>query len=186
MRKLLLAAAGAVAMATASMAGAAVTVSGATGLNSPNPNGVYGNADGSAFFTFGQTNPLTDPFSGSFNFSNSLGGVYNIVLSTSTSGVAFSNAYVLGGVCVLTTDCALSPFPDAQNLRLNGLNLLANTVYSFHFTGSNSVAPGGALTGNFSITPAPEPATWGMMLIGFAGIGLAMRRGRRRSLAQLA
>jgi hypothetical protein len=27
----------------------------------------------------------------------------------------------------------------------------------------------------------PEPATWGMMLLGFAGIGMAMRRSRRRS-----
>jgi len=27
----------------------------------------------------------------------------------------------------------------------------------------------------------PEPATWGMMLIGFAGIGMALRRSRRRS-----
>jgi hypothetical protein len=27
----------------------------------------------------------------------------------------------------------------------------------------------------------PEPATWGMMLLGFAGMGLAIRRSRRRS-----
>jgi hypothetical protein len=27
----------------------------------------------------------------------------------------------------------------------------------------------------------PEPATWGMMLLGFAGIGMAMRRGRKQS-----
>jgi hypothetical protein len=31
-------------------------------------------------------------------------------------------------------------------------------------------------------TPAvPEPATWGLMLLGFAGVGVAMRRSRRRS-----
>ena len=29
--------------------------------------------------------------------------------------------------------------------------------------------------------PVPEPATWAMMLLGFGGIGMAMRRGRRRS-----
>jgi hypothetical protein len=29
--------------------------------------------------------------------------------------------------------------------------------------------------------PVPEPATWGMMLLGFAGIGMALRRSRRRS-----
>jgi hypothetical protein len=37
-------------------------------------------------------------------------------------------------------------------------------------------------------TPAvPEPATWGMMLLGFAGIGMAMRRRRRSgTLMQIA
>jgi hypothetical protein len=32
----------------------------------------------------------------------------------------------------------------------------------------------------------PEPATWAMMLLGFAGIGVSMRRRRRPGLAQLA
>ena len=31
--------------------------------------------------------------------------------------------------------------------------------------------------------PVPEPATWGMMLLGFAGIGMAFRRNRRHSSA---
>lgn len=36
--------------------------------------------------------------------------------------------------------------------------------------------------------PVPEPGTWGMMLLGFAGMGMAIRRSRRRSgaLAQIA
>jgi len=29
--------------------------------------------------------------------------------------------------------------------------------------------------------PVPEPATWGMMLLGFAGMGTALRRSRRRN-----
>jgi hypothetical protein len=36
------------------------------------------------------------------------------------------------------------------------------------------------------ISSVPEPATWAMMLFGFAGIGLAMRRRRSPGLAQLA
>jgi hypothetical protein len=39
---------------------------------------------------------------------------------------------------------------------------------------------------NLVVGPIPEPGTWALMLIGFAGIGLAMRRDRKRSLAQLA
>ena len=34
--------------------------------------------------------------------------------------------------------------------------------------------------------PVPEPATWAMMLLGFGGIGMAMRRRRRPVLAQVA
>lgn len=42
----------------------------------------------------------------------------------------------------------------------------------------------GVLTGG--IQALPEPATWAMMLIGFAGVGAAMRRSRKPALAQLA
>jgi hypothetical protein len=37
----------------------------------------------------------------------------------------------------------------------------------------------------YLVAAVPEPGTWGMMLLGFAGIGLAMRR-RRPMLAQVA
>lgn len=33
----------------------------------------------------------------------------------------------------------------------------------------------------FTSAALPEPSTWGMMLLGFAGIGFAMRRSRRRA-----
>jgi hypothetical protein len=36
------------------------------------------------------------------------------------------------------------------------------------------------------IQALPEPGTWGMMLLGFAGVGVAMRRRRRPALAQVA
>jgi hypothetical protein len=55
---------------------------------------------------------------------------------------------------------------------------------------------GNPATGNFDATAnsgaireiggVPEPATWAMMLLGFGGIGVAMRRRRKVALAQLA
>jgi hypothetical protein len=37
----------------------------------------------------------------------------------------------------------------------------------------------GAVLGDVSITAVPEPATWAMMLIGFGGLGAALRMNRR-------
>jgi len=195
MRKLLLSAVGAVAVATASMASAAVTVtasSGLTPLQDPflQTGLVTNNPDGSSNIAFGM-NPVPHPnFSGSFSFTNTIAGIYNITLDTSTnfpSGVVtFTSAVISGGSCTALT-CTLGGLP-GQHLVLNSLSLAANTAYTFSFAGTNSrTATGGVLTGNVSIDPAvPEPATWAMMLLGFGGIGLAMRRRRRPALAQIA
>ena len=191
MRKLLLSAVGAVAVASASMASAAVTVTGSSGLTTlQDPflqSGlVQNNADGSSNISFG-IQPVPFPnFSGSFDFSNSIAGVYNIVLQTSTDGVTFTSAAISGGGCTPAI-CTLSPLP-GTSLALNGVILAANTSYTFSFGGTNSrTTTGGTLNDNVSIDPAvPEPATWAMMLLGFGGIGLAMRRRRRPALAQIA
>jgi len=39
-------------------------------------------------------------------------------------------------------------------------------------------------TGNFAASDVPEPASWGMMILGFAAIGLA-RRADARKFARL-
>ena len=39
------------------------------------------------------------------------------------------------------------------------------------------------IPGNWSLTEVPEPAAWALMLVGFAGLGAAMRAARRRTLA---
>jgi len=45
---------------------------------------------------------------------------------------------------------------------------------------------GTALTDPSLTPPVPEPGTWSMMLLGFAGVGVAMRRRRKPVLAQIA
>jgi hypothetical protein len=51
---------------------------------------------------------------------------------------------------------------------------------------SFSTQGGNVTTFSASTTAVPEPATWAMMLLGFAGIGMALGRRRRPALAQLA
>jgi hypothetical protein len=42
------------------------------------------------------------------------------------------------------------------------------------------------LTGNIDAPAVPEPGTWGLMVLGFAAMGLSIRRARGGKLAQLA
>lgn len=69
----------------------------------------------------------------------------------------------------------------------------ATSFFLFDFTSPTSTITVDSRTGtqtNFGLSNAalfldgnavPEPAAWAMMLLGFAGIGLAVRRGRRTS-----
>ena len=62
------------------------------------------------------------------------------------------------------------------------------SFYDFYATGTSNNPHGNVLLGGLELTPSvPEPGTWGMMLLGFAGLGLVMRRSRKKiALAQLA
>ena len=53
-------------------------------------------------------------------------------------------------------------------------------VFQFSAQGTN------VTSFSLSAQAVPEPATWALMLLGFGGIGLAMRRKRKPALAQLA
>jgi hypothetical protein len=71
-----------------------------------------------------------------------------------------------------------------------------NPIVTFNLTGSDQSAFSylrlGSTQNAFEIdniainSGVPEPKTWGMMLLGFLGIGAAMRRRRRPVLAQVA
>ena len=188
MRKLLYSVVGVAALAAASTANAAVMVTGATNLNSPNPAAAGSTVvnGGITTINFGQ-NPVSTPtFTGSFTLTNTLSDLYSIILSTSTPGVTFTSASLTGGNCTVAT-CTLSPFPDNTSLKLAS-TLLNPGTYTFSLTGNAGADVSGAFTGNVTImaAPVPEAATWAMMLVGFAGMGLMIRRRRRPVLAQLA
>jgi hypothetical protein len=67
------------------------------------------------------------------------------------------------------------------------------TIGGFNYSVTNSplnISPPSSNLGVTTIQGAvalvPEPATWGMMLLGFAGIGVSMRRRRNPALVQVA
>ena len=73
---------------------------------------------------------------------------------------------------------------------------VSNGSGGFYTLHVNDVAFSGSLGPNetvlrqdisgYILAPVPEPATWALMLLGFGGIGMAMRRRRRPVLAQVA
>jgi hypothetical protein len=65
---------------------------------------------------------------------------------------------------------------------------LTTGMHALTITGNIVSGPSAAFSGtiNFNTPALPEAATWAMMLLGFAGMGLVLRRRRRPMLAQLA
>jgi hypothetical protein len=180
MRKLVLGLAAASSLAFASAANAAVTVT-----NTANVLPTYTVVNGATQSTiaFSQNPEPGGVFSGWFEFTNTLPGLYSIIVGTSTPGATITDLTLsgTGGSPVLASSAGTT----------NTLSLLADNLASgdYRFTFAGQAPPqGGVVSGNltFQIVPVPEPATWGMMLVGFAGIGFAMRRSRRPALAQIA
>jgi hypothetical protein len=60
---------------------------------------------------------------------------------------------------------------DAGTAGVNSVTVASRTDSNFNFGLSNAAL--------FSTGSVPEPATWAMMLLGFGGIGMAMRRQRK-------
>ncbi|WP_246165648.1 PEPxxWA-CTERM sorting domain-containing protein [Sphingomonas ginsengisoli (ex An et al. 2013)] len=64
----------------------------------------------------------------------------------------------------------------------------ANATYRLDLTAGGNTLTSFAQVGTGSVAAVPEPSTWALMLFGFGGMGVAMRRQRRGSalLAQAA
>ena len=179
MRKILLAAAGAMALVGgATTANAAATVTAVTSPLTAPASSLFGD-------TFnnmpGATTAINDTFT--FNLIGSgladaqvstilLGGLANITFtSVSLDGNAFTKT---------STD------PGPETWALLSPIALSNGTHTINVMGTLT-GPNGAYSGTLNVANAvPEPATWAMMLVGFAGVGFALRRRRRPVLAQIA
>jgi hypothetical protein len=116
--------------------------------------------------SFGATFSATDRVPSLFGVATSLDGTG----FTPVGAIPFPNATASGGSSSLLTVAPIS------------------ALYVEYFFGSavgdNGFPNGAGVSEVFaSVTAVPEPSTWAMMLLGFAGLGLMLHRRRREAFA---
>jgi len=160
------------------------------------------------------TTPGTPAPAGDYNFSF-YGTMYN-GMGTITTDASGHITGINGNVTDLSTSVSdsilgISSYASADNnlyitpayVTFMGISFstailgdfnLGNTLTGDYAIANSITNPGGNYPGavdqpvTVNIAAVPEPASWAMMLLGFAGVGAAMRRTRRAKpvLAQLA
>jgi len=192
MRKLTLGLLGAAALGAATGANAAVTID--PGTTVPTAALLSGPGGQSSFDFSDRSGGIA--FTEIINFTNSLSGVYSITLGTAQRATGgrdldfFASAACPGCGIWLSGGSiagALQLVPGAGNndvLEDYSLQtaLLGSGSYTLTIVGRGE----GSFDGVISFGAIPEPATWGMMLLGFGAMGYAVRRRRRPALPQIA
>jgi hypothetical protein len=176
-------AAAALQVTTACDAGTAVASSPTSGATSC--AGYYsGNLlNGSPTDLANQTTAISSLLGTTFTVDSTLWSSLNtngLVVTSLSGGLLTFNQALFGdvviGVHVGNTGTATTPTLQDQSVFFLFSGLTGQT--SIDLAGLTNGFSNAALYQNGS--PAPEPATWAMMLLGFGGIGMAMRRNRSR------
>ena len=147
---------------------------------------------GGSFTTGFSDSNLTNPFSETLIFTTATAGTVSISVSTSSSGgpendTDFTNVFLSG--TGITGSIAI-PQTTGDPLESRGLAGLGLGVGTFTLTvqgtpGTQNGSFGGSVAFSGQQSAVPEPATWGMMLLGFGAVGFSMRR-KRASLMRAA
>jgi hypothetical protein len=157
----------------------------------------------------GKTGNFTLSISGINTASDTEGGRTGIhafafndpAVGTAVSGISSGFTFQSGGLnsggcngsgnfyCFTNTSATFpSPLPSSLSLVFNvttdnaaSWNTWGTTDFKIDWVGSQNNYDLVSLAIPLNRNPVPEPATWAMMLVGFGGIGMAMRRKQRRN-----
>ena len=163
--------------------------------------GIVGDPETGAFtdifqFTIPQNGVGSGSITTSVNFADFGGStdldIISVVVNGLTAFRALSTAFgdptnPFPGTPVSCTDRTVGTCGANEAFFRNDVPIISGALNTITVTGiaRGNGSYGGNLT--FSPAPVPEPATWAMMLFGFAGIGWQLRRTRRTgAIAQLA
>jgi hypothetical protein len=96
------------------------------------------------------------------------------------SASLFDGSTLLGSL--LSTASAGSPF-STYSFNFFATSASTNLVFNVNPLGSGEGDGVDAILDNVSVSAAPEPATWAMMILGFGIVGASLRRRRTAPLA---
>ena len=183
MHKLALALLGAAALTVGSGAQAAISACSGTSTAPSTLIVTCANAATSSTIGFHDATLAAPTFTDVINFTNDAAGLYSISLGSSAPSVDILSAILTGpGGTSFSLDKVFdNGFTESFSF---GPMLLALGDYQLTLSGNNRGV--GDLGGTVTISAVPEPATWAFMLLGFGGMGVAMRRRRKQGLTQLA
>ncbi|MBN8807380.1 MAG: PEP-CTERM sorting domain-containing protein [Sphingomonas sp.] len=112
-------------------------------------------------------NSFTGTLGSSFTANSLMGSAQNVTISSYYSA---SNA-LYGGTLLQSKNFTTGPstFVGTNALALTG-PFSETTLYTLNFGAGN-----GTFNSTAQLTAVPEPATWGMMIMGFGLMGAALR-----------
>jgi len=169
MNKTLLAAAAAVAvlgMAPAANASVSIACPGTSSLG---------------YCTFDEVN-WTGNFGNSFPDAQSFLDTFTLTLTADYQlSITMTNTAATGGPIDFTTAELLdSSMTSLGTLAFGSVPTTFNLAAGvYHLSFSGDALKSASYSGTIDIAPIPEPATWAMMVVGIAAVGVALRRHRR-------
>jgi hypothetical protein len=154
------------------------TVSGTPTPGTPGPISSYGSGSGSFAGVFcgpgacGTIQDLNNLSVGLQPFAN----FFVLTGGTGPASIAFSLTAITS---IVRSNPGFLDFTATGTFNVTGFDPTPGIFY-FSAQGNN------VTSFSASTVAVPEPGTWALMLLGFGGIGMAMRRRRRPALAQIA
>jgi Protein of unknown function (DUF642)/PEP-CTERM motif len=182
------------------------SISGFTTIFSPSSFGPWAVTSGSVDLigSYWQSPSGPNPPTGT-NGSVDLDGDSPGAISQGILGLVNGKTYTLtfwlsgnpdGSPATKSVDVSIGSAIDDNFMYIIGANTHTNMMYTMEsvtftagatntlsFASQDSASPFGPVVGGVSIITVPEPATWAMMVIGFAGLGFAGYRKARPALS---
>jgi hypothetical protein len=122
----------------------------------------------------------TASFTDRFLFTIPQNGSASGSISTSFSSTA--NMLVIDKLLINGVEYPVPGSGSGQSTTVGGIAILKNIQNVIEVQGHTVGAGGYSGTATFTAGAVPEPATWGMIVVGFGAMGAAMRRRQRTNV----